>query len=31
MAYYIRQLKDNKGNVILPATRAEGIFFSDNT
>lgn len=31
MAYYIRQLKDNQGNVILPASRAEGIFFSDNT
>lgn len=31
MAYYIRQLKDNKGNIILPASRAEGIFFSDNT
>ena len=31
MAYYIRQLKDNQGNIILPASRAEGIFFSDNT
>lgn len=31
MAYYIRQLKDNAGNVILPATRAAGVFFDDNT
>ena len=31
MAYYIRQLKDNSGNVILPATRAAGVFFDDNT
>lgn len=31
MAYYIRQLKDKSGNVILPATRAEGVYFTDNT
>lgn len=31
MAYYIRQLKDQSGNIILPATRAAGVFFDDNT
>lgn len=31
MAYYIRQLKDNQGNIILPASRAEGVYFHDNT
>ena len=29
--YYIRQLKDAAGNIILPATRAAGVFFDDNT
>ena len=31
MATYIRQLTDNAGNNILPATRAEGVYFQDNT
>lgn len=31
MATYIRQLTDNAGNNILPATRAEGVYFHDNT
>lgn len=31
MAYYIRQLKNKAGDVILPATRAEGVYFSDDT
>ena len=30
MATYIRQLTDNAGNIILPATRAEGVYFHDN-
>ena len=29
MATYIRQLTDNAGNNILPATRAEGVYFHD--
>ena len=29
--YFIRQLKDASGNIILPATRAAGVFFNDNT
>lgn len=29
--YFIRQLKDASGNIILPATRAAGVFFDDNT
>ncbi len=31
MAYYIRQLKDTEGNVLLPATRASAVYFDDNT
>lgn len=31
MATYFRQLIDHLGNKILPVTRAEGIYFSDNS
>lgn len=31
MATYIRQLSDNAGNNILPATRSEAVYMSDDT
>lgn len=31
IATYIRKLKDRSGNYILPATRASGVYFNDNS
>ena len=31
IATYIRKLKDRSGNYILPATRASGVYFDDNS
>lgn len=31
MSTLFRRLKDMEGNVVLPVTRAEGVYFQDNT